>query len=111
MRTQDVSKKGLKYGDENEHETEKKELEAQKIAFKPLVDWLKKDLKGQISDGKYMALSRPSFVADRFTQLSSPTAWSPPPVLSLWTTWAGLPTCSELWLLKQTLMTILCSKL
>lgn len=50
MRTQDVSKKGLKYGDENEHETEKKELEAQKIAFKPLVDWLKKDLKGQISD-------------------------------------------------------------
>lgn len=50
MRTQDVSKKGLKYGDENEHEAEKKELEAQKIAFKPLVDWLKKDLKGQISD-------------------------------------------------------------
>lgn len=66
MRTQDVSKKGLKYGDENEHEAEKRELEAQKIAFKPLVDWLKKDLKGQISDGKYMRLSRPAFIADIF---------------------------------------------
>ena len=52
MTTQDVSKKGLKYGDEDENETEKKELEAQKIAFAPLINWLKKDLAGQISDGK-----------------------------------------------------------
>ncbi|KAK8849475.1 hypothetical protein IAR55_004808 [Kwoniella newhampshirensis] len=50
MTTHDVSKKGLKYGDEDEHEAEKKELEAQKVAFKPLTDWLKKDLTGQISD-------------------------------------------------------------
>nr|ODN91222.1 cation-transporting ATPase [Cryptococcus depauperatus CBS 7841] len=50
MKTQDVSKRGLKYGDENEDEIEKKELEAQKVAFKPLIDWLKADLKGQISD-------------------------------------------------------------
>jgi heat shock protein beta len=51
MQTQDVSKKGLKYGDEDEDEAEKKELSAQKIAFGPLIDWLKKDLTGQISDG------------------------------------------------------------
>ncbi|WWC65635.1 uncharacterized protein I303_108255 [Kwoniella dejecticola CBS 10117] len=50
MTTQDVSKKGLKFGDEDEHEAEKKELEAQKIAFRPLIDWLKKDLAGQVSD-------------------------------------------------------------
>ncbi|OCF30950.1 cation-transporting ATPase [Kwoniella heveanensis CBS 569] len=50
MTTQDVSKKGLKFGDEDEHEAEKKELEAQKVAFKPLIDWLKKDLAGQVSD-------------------------------------------------------------
>ena len=51
MNVQDVSKKGLKYGDEDEDEAEKKELEAQKIAFAPLIDWLKKDLQGQISEG------------------------------------------------------------
>ncbi|WWC93052.1 uncharacterized protein L201_008016 [Kwoniella dendrophila CBS 6074] len=50
MTTQDVSKKGLKFGDEEEHEADKKELEAQKVAFKPLLDWLKKDLKDQVSD-------------------------------------------------------------
>ncbi len=50
MTTQDVSKKGLKYGDEDEDEAEKKELAAQKIAFGPLIDWLKKDLAGQVSD-------------------------------------------------------------
>ena len=50
MTTQDVSKKGLKYGDEDENEQEKKELEAQKIAFSPLINWLKKELAGQISD-------------------------------------------------------------
>jgi heat shock protein beta len=51
MQTQDVSKKGLKYGDEDEHEAEKKELDAQKVAFAPLIDWLKNELSGQISDG------------------------------------------------------------
>lgn len=51
MKTQDVSKKGLKYGDEDEDEVEKKELAAQKVAYAPLIEWLKKDLKGQISDG------------------------------------------------------------
>ncbi|ORY34940.1 putative cation-transporting ATPase [Naematelia encephala] len=50
MTTQDVSKKGLKYGDEDEDEAEKKELAAQNIAFRPLLDWLKKDLTGQVSD-------------------------------------------------------------
>ncbi len=53
MRTQDVSKKGLKYGDEDEDEAEKKEMAAQKIAFGPLIDWLKEDLSGQISDGEF----------------------------------------------------------
>lgn len=51
MQTQDVSKKGLKYGDEDEDEAEKKELAAQKIAFAPLTDWLKKVFTGQVSDG------------------------------------------------------------
>ncbi|RXK36361.1 cation-transporting ATPase [Tremella mesenterica] len=50
MKTQDVSKKGLKYGDEDEDEAEKRELESQKIAFAPLLNWLKTELSGQISD-------------------------------------------------------------
>jgi heat shock protein beta len=48
---QDVSKKGLKFGDEDEDEAEKKELAAQKIAFAPLLKWLKASLGNQISDG------------------------------------------------------------
>lgn len=52
MKTQDVSKKGLQYGDEDEDEAEKRELEAQKVAFKPLTDWLRQDLAGQVSDGQ-----------------------------------------------------------
>jgi heat shock protein beta len=52
MVTQDVSKKGLKYGDEGDDEAEKKEFAAQKVAFAPLLDWLKKDLGGLISDGE-----------------------------------------------------------
>ena len=51
MKTQDVSKKGLKYGDEDEDEAERKELNAQNIAFRPLIDWLRTELIGQISDG------------------------------------------------------------
>ncbi|TYJ54717.1 hypothetical protein B9479_004657 [Cryptococcus floricola] len=50
MKTQDVSKKGLKYGDEDEDEAEKKELKAQKITFGILINWLKKELKGQVND-------------------------------------------------------------
>lgn len=56
MSIQDVSKKGLKYGDEDEDQAEKKELEAQKIAYGPLINWLKKDLADQISDGKLPAV-------------------------------------------------------
>lgn len=52
MKTQDVSKKGLKYGDEDEDEAERKELNAQNIAFRPLIDWLRTELIGQISDGE-----------------------------------------------------------
>lgn len=51
MTAQDVSKKGLKFGDEDEDEAEKRELEAQKIAFAPLTKWLKANLGSQISDG------------------------------------------------------------
>ncbi|KAL7423848.1 hypothetical protein Q5752_001432 [Cryptotrichosporon argae] len=50
MKTQDVSKKGLVYGDEDEDRQEKKELEAQKIAFRPLIDALKAELGSQVSD-------------------------------------------------------------
>jgi heat shock protein beta len=52
MTAQDVSKKGLKYGDEDEDEAEKRELEAQKVAFGPLLRWLKANLGAQISDGR-----------------------------------------------------------
>lgn len=51
LKLQDVAKKGLKYGDEDEDAQEKAELEMQKKAFKPLLDWLKKQLQGQIGDG------------------------------------------------------------
>ena len=51
MKTQDVSKKGLKYGDEDEDAAERKELNAQNIAFGPLLNWLKRELKAQVSDG------------------------------------------------------------
>jgi heat shock protein beta len=51
MKTQDVSKKGLKYGDEDEDAAERKELNAQNIAFGPLLNWLKRELKSQVSDG------------------------------------------------------------
>jgi len=61
MTPQDVSKKGLKYGDEDEDEAEKKELAAQKIAFAPLLDWLKKSLSGQISDGQLATVRHEAF--------------------------------------------------
>lgn len=50
MTTQDVSKKGLKYGDEAEDEAE---FEVQKKGFKPLIEWLKTALAGRVSDGKH----------------------------------------------------------
>lgn len=56
MKTQDVSKKGLKYGDEDEDAAERKELNAQNIAFGPLLNWLKRELKGQVSDGECSSL-------------------------------------------------------
>ena len=61
MKTQDVSKKGLKYGDEDEDAAERKELNAQNIAFGPLLNWLKRELKAQVSDGTSFSLlpSRP----------------------------------------------------
>jgi heat shock protein beta len=52
MKTQDVSKKGLKYGDEDEDAAERKELNAQNIAFGPLLNWLKRELAGQVNDGE-----------------------------------------------------------
>ena len=52
MKLQDASKQGLQYGDEDDDEAEKTEFEAQKIAFAPLISWLKKDLEGRIGDGK-----------------------------------------------------------
>lgn len=50
MQTQDVAKKGLKYGDEDEDKAEKEELVAQTKAFKPLTQWLKKLFKDEIKD-------------------------------------------------------------
>jgi heat shock protein beta len=50
MAPQDVAKKGLKYGDEEEDAAEQRELEAQTVAFKPLIEWLKITFKGQVSD-------------------------------------------------------------
>jgi len=74
MKTQDVSKKGLKYGDEDEDAAERKELNAQNIAFGPLLNWLKRELKSQVSDGA-----------------SSSTCVSPDrqPGLDLWLTISG----------------------
>jgi len=48
---QDVSKKGLKYGDEDEHEAERAELAAQNKAFAPLLKWLKAQFEGMVADG------------------------------------------------------------
>jgi len=50
MKVQDVAKKGLMYGDEEEDAAEQRELAQQKIAFKPLTEWLKNAFAGQVSD-------------------------------------------------------------
>jgi heat shock protein beta len=47
-----VSKKGLKYGDEDEHEAERAELATQQKAFAPLLKWLNNQFKGTVSDGR-----------------------------------------------------------
>jgi hypothetical protein len=62
MKTQDVSKKGLKYGDEDEDAAERKELKAQNIAFGPLLNWLKRELKSQVSDGTFILFPVPYFL-------------------------------------------------
>ena len=46
-----MSKKGLKYGDEDEHEAERAELAAQQKAFAPLLKWLNNQFKGTVGDG------------------------------------------------------------
>ncbi len=53
MKVQDVSKKGLKFGDEEEDASEAAEFEASKKAFAPLIQWLKKELEGRVSDGEH----------------------------------------------------------
>lgn len=76
MKTQDVSKKGLKYGDEDEDEAERKELNAHNIAFRPLIDWLRTELIGQISDGEWNQLTvvlSGDYAADRSSRLDQST--------------------------------------
>lgn len=50
MRTQDVAKKGLIYGDEEENAAEKREFEAHAIAFRPLIEWLKQQFAPKVAD-------------------------------------------------------------
>lgn len=50
MRTQDVAKQGLIYGDEEENEAERRELEAHKIAYRPLLEWFKKEFSPKVAD-------------------------------------------------------------
>lgn len=50
MKVQDVAKKGLLYGDEEEDAAEQRELAQQNIAFKPLIQWLERVFKGQVMD-------------------------------------------------------------
>lgn len=56
MRTQDVSKKGLQFGDEGEDAAEQAELAEQQVTFKPLLVWLKKELGSSINDGEYLTV-------------------------------------------------------
>jgi heat shock protein beta len=58
MQVQDVSKRGLKYGDEEEDEAEAAEFEVSKKAFLPLLEWLKKQLAGRVSDGAFLSVAR-----------------------------------------------------
>jgi hypothetical protein len=92
MQTQDVSKKGLKFGDEDEDQAEKKELAAQKIAFGPLIEWLKKDLKGQISDGESI------YVTSANRQSFSQIVWCRHRVLLL--SVSTFRSCSVGWLIE-----------
>lgn len=51
MQVQDVSNRGLKFGDEEEDAAETAEFEASKKAFAPLLSWLKSQLTSRVSDG------------------------------------------------------------
>ncbi|KAJ9108865.1 hypothetical protein QFC21_000185 [Naganishia friedmannii] len=53
LKLQDVAKAGFKYGDEDEDAQEKAELKMQNKAFRPLIEWLKKEFRGPISDDNY----------------------------------------------------------
>lgn len=57
MRLQDVSKQGLKFGDEDEDDEEKEEYEMQTRMYQPLIVWLKRVLEGRVSDGERSALT------------------------------------------------------
>ncbi|GMK55180.1 hypothetical protein CspeluHIS016_0202360 [Cutaneotrichosporon spelunceum] len=50
MRTQDVAKKGLIYGDEEADEVERRELAASEIAYRPLLEWFKKEFAPRVAD-------------------------------------------------------------
>lgn len=50
LKFQDVAKKGLKMGDEDEDELEKQELESFKTQFEPLSKWIQKQLDEFVSD-------------------------------------------------------------
>lgn len=50
MRTQDVAKKGLIYGDEEEDEAERRELAAAEVAYRPLLEWFKKEFSSRVAD-------------------------------------------------------------
>jgi hypothetical protein len=59
---QDVSKKGLKYGDEDDHAAERAELAAQQKAFAPLLKWLNNQFKGTVGDGMFVLTLRESWL-------------------------------------------------
>ncbi|BEJ15257.1 hypothetical protein CspHIS471_0410240 [Cutaneotrichosporon sp. HIS471] len=50
MRTQDVAKKGLIYGDEESDGAERRELAASEIAYRPLLEWFKKEFAPRVAD-------------------------------------------------------------
>jgi heat shock protein beta len=50
LAVQDVAKKGLVFGDEDANKQEQAELDAHKIAFRPLTDWLKATFGALVAD-------------------------------------------------------------
>lgn len=51
MKFQDVAKKGLSMGDEEELQKDKEELEAFKEQYEPLTSWIKKEFDHSVSEG------------------------------------------------------------